>query len=175
MTLKLWLASAVAAALAACAAPPAIERVSPPGGADNLRRQSTEVLFWDDATRADRFRRMEDFFPGIEVAPSPRPRALPAGPALPPSAAGALDAYLARGDVAGVMVLQDGRVRYERYGLGFGPGQRWTSFDAAETKGRLPAGFDRRFCDLWRFYLMYCEGGFRGGAITVSQVTLTKR
>ena len=50
-----------------------------------------------------------------------------------------------------------------------------TSFDAAETQGRLPAGFDRRFCDLWRFYLMYCEGGFRGGGITVSQVTLVKR
>jgi cyclopropane-fatty-acyl-phospholipid synthase len=50
-----------------------------------------------------------------------------------------------------------------------------TNFDAAETKGRLPAGFDRRFCDLWRFYLMYCEGGFRGGAITVSQATLVKR
>jgi cyclopropane-fatty-acyl-phospholipid synthase len=50
-----------------------------------------------------------------------------------------------------------------------------TNFDAAETKGRLPAGFDRRFCDLWRFYLMYCEGGFRAGAITVSQVTLVKR
>ena len=49
------------------------------------------------------------------------------------------------------------------------------SFDAAEAKRRLPAGFDRRFCDLWRFYLMYCEGGFRGRAITVSQVTLVKR
>ena len=48
------------------------------------------------------------------------------------------------------------------------------AFDDAETHGRLPAGFDRRFCDLWRFYLMYCEGGFRGGAITVSQVTLVK-
>ena len=48
-------------------------------------------------------------------------------------------------------------------------------FDAAEAQRRLPAGFDRRFCDLWRFYLMYCEGGFRGGAITVSQVTLVKR
>jgi cyclopropane-fatty-acyl-phospholipid synthase len=48
-------------------------------------------------------------------------------------------------------------------------------FDEAETHGRLPAGFDRRFCDLWRFYLAYCEGGFRGGAITVSQVTLAKR
>ncbi|MEO6387585.1 MAG: cyclopropane-fatty-acyl-phospholipid synthase family protein [Croceibacterium sp.] len=48
-------------------------------------------------------------------------------------------------------------------------------FDAAEAQGRLPAGFDRRFCDLWRYYLMYCEGGFRGGMITVSQVTLAKR
>lgn len=47
-------------------------------------------------------------------------------------------------------------------------------FDAACEEGRLPAGFDQRFCDLWRFYLMYCEGGFRGGGITVSQVTLVK-
>lgn len=49
------------------------------------------------------------------------------------------------------------------------------NFNAAEAKGHLPTDFDRRFCDLWRFYLMYCEGGFRGGAIIVSQVTLVKR
>ncbi len=48
------------------------------------------------------------------------------------------------------------------------------TFNEAEAQGRLPAGFDQRFCDLWRFYLMYCEGGFRGGAITVTQVTLAK-
>jgi cyclopropane-fatty-acyl-phospholipid synthase len=47
-------------------------------------------------------------------------------------------------------------------------------FDAAEREGRLPAGFDARFCRLWRYYLQYCEGGFRGGGITVSQVTLVK-
>ena len=34
--------------------------------------------------------------------------------------------------------------------------------------------FDERFRNLWRFYLMYCEGGFRGGGITVSQATLVK-
>ena len=48
------------------------------------------------------------------------------------------------------------------------------SFDRAVAEGRLPAGFDERFRNLWRFYLMYCEGGFRGGGITVSQVTLVK-
>lgn len=47
-------------------------------------------------------------------------------------------------------------------------------FDAAAAEGRLPSGFDERFVRLWRFYLMYCEGGFRAGGIQVSQVTLTK-
>ena len=49
------------------------------------------------------------------------------------------------------------------------------SFDAAIAAGHLPAKFDARFQRLWRFYLMYCEGGFRGGGITVAQVTLRKR
>jgi cyclopropane-fatty-acyl-phospholipid synthase len=48
------------------------------------------------------------------------------------------------------------------------------AFDAAVEGGRLPAGFDERFVRLWRFYLMYCEAGFLGGGITVSQVTLRK-
>jgi len=48
------------------------------------------------------------------------------------------------------------------------------NFDRAVEEGRLPDGFDERFVRLWRFYLMYCEGGFRGGAIDVAQVTLVK-
>lgn len=48
------------------------------------------------------------------------------------------------------------------------------SFDRAVAEGRLPDGFDERFVGLWRYYLMYCEGGFRGGGINVAQVTLVK-
>lgn len=48
------------------------------------------------------------------------------------------------------------------------------SFDRAVDDGRLPAGFDAQFVALWRYYLMYCEGGFRGGGIDVRQVTLVK-
>jgi cyclopropane-fatty-acyl-phospholipid synthase len=47
-------------------------------------------------------------------------------------------------------------------------------FDHAVETGRLPPGFDQRFVALWRYYLMYCEGGFRGGGIDVAQVTLVK-
>ena len=47
-------------------------------------------------------------------------------------------------------------------------------FETAVREERLPARFDARFRRLWRYYLMYCEGGFRGGGIDVVQVTLVK-
>jgi cyclopropane-fatty-acyl-phospholipid synthase len=53
--------------------------------------------------------------------------------------------------------------------------RRWRNcYDRAVARGDL-AGFGEAFHNLWRYYLMYCEGGFRGGAIDVAQVTLTKR
>ena len=47
-------------------------------------------------------------------------------------------------------------------------------FDAAAAEGRFGDGHDARFIRLWRFYLAYCEAGFRSGLITVAQVTLIK-
>ena len=63
-----------------------------------------------------------------------------------------------------------------RFGLHYAETlRRWRErFDRAVAEAQLPPGFDRRFVDLWRYYLMYCEGGFRGGGIWVSQVTLVK-
>lgn len=53
--------------------------------------------------------------------------------------------------------------------------KQWrASFDRAVAERCLPPGFDDRFVRLWRYYLQYCEGGFRGGGISVAQVTLTK-
>ena len=46
-------------------------------------------------------------------------------------------------------------------------------FDTAVAQGRLK-DFSERFHRLWRYYLMYCEGGFRGGGIDVAQVTMVK-
>lgn len=48
------------------------------------------------------------------------------------------------------------------------------NFERAVRDDRLPPGFDGEFIDLWRYYLMYCEGGFHGGGIDVHQVTLVK-
>ena len=89
----------------------------------------------------------------------------------------------------GGMLLSDARFRslaearglawtdHVTFGLDYAETLRcWrTAFDAAAAAGRLPARFDPRFVAMWRYYLMYCEGGFRGGGIDVAQVTLVKR
>ena len=63
----------------------------------------------------------------------------------------------------------------EGFGLDYAETLRqWRErYDAALREGRLDA-FSNRFHDLWRYYLMYCEGGFRGGGIDVAQVTMVK-
>ena len=52
--------------------------------------------------------------------------------------------------------------------------RRWRDrYNEAVSTGALK-GFEEPFHNLWRYYLMYCEGGFRGGAIDVAQVTMTR-
>lgn len=65
---------------------------------------------------------------------------------------------------------------YRSFGLDYAETLRqWReAFDHAVAQGRIPSAFDPHFHDLWRYYLMYCEGGFRGGGIWVAQVTLVK-
>lgn len=49
---------------------------------------------------------------------------------------------------------------------------RWrTEFDAKIGEVRA-LGLDERFCRLWRFYLAYCEAGFRERHCTVNQIIL---
>ena len=107
--------------------------------------------------------------------------------ALFESYAGSAD-FIQRYIFPGGMLLSESRFRALAESVGFewrdrqGFGlhyaetlRRWRErFDAAVEEGDLPAKFDRQFIDLWRYYLMYCEGGFRGGGIDVAQVTLVK-
>ncbi len=75
------------------------------------------------------------------------------------------------GEAAG-LVWQDRK----GYGLHYAETlRRWRQrYDQAVAAGRLPDGFDAGFHNLWRYYLMYCEGGFLSGGIDVAQVTLVR-
>lgn len=92
-----------------------------------------DVLSWSLAQRDAGFRAL-DKLPILikhrEAAPSPTPRALPAGkPLVVPG----LDDYFTRQRIAGMVLLQDGKIRLERYGLGFSASGKWASFSVAKS------------------------------------------
>ncbi len=93
-----------------------------------------DVLFWSEAQRDAGFRAL-DRLPVLaksRVVPAgATPRPLPPGPplALPLD----VDAYMAGQRSAALLVLHDGRLRLERYGLGFDGSGRWTSFSVAKS------------------------------------------
>jgi cyclopropane-fatty-acyl-phospholipid synthase len=86
----------------------------------------------------------------------------------------------------GGMLPSEQRLREEtsRAGLGWDGASRFgqdyadtlaqwlRNFDSA-WEGIAPLGFDERFRRLWRFYLAYCEAGFRTGRTDVIQLALT--
>lgn len=92
-----------------------------------------DVLSWSVKQRDAAFRAM-DRLPilarAARVTPSPAPLPLPAGRPLDIPG---LDAYMADQRTAGLVILQDGKVRLERYGLGFDRTGRWTSFSVAKS------------------------------------------
>lgn len=95
---------------------------------------NTDLLFWDQAQRDAAFRAL-DRLPvlakarTIPAGDSPRP--LPPGPPLELSVD--VDAYMASQRNAGLVIVHDGRLRLERYGLDFDADGRWTSFSVAKS------------------------------------------
>ena len=65
-----------------------------------------------------------------QIAPSANPLPLPQGK---PLAIPGVDEYLAKQRASGIVILQDGKIRFEKYALGFGPTGRWTSFSVAKS------------------------------------------
>ena len=92
-----------------------------------------DVLSWPLAQRDTAFRAL-DRLPLLakvrEVAPAATPRALPQGAPLDVPG---IDQYMAGQRAAGLVIIQDGKLRLERYGLGFSAQGRWTSFSVAKS------------------------------------------
>lgn len=107
-----------------------VARLTQPPARDQSELQ---VLFWSDAQREERFRVMEQWFAGHEVPAAVTPRALPKGEPLSAELQADLAKLMAESNAAGIMVLKDGKIRYEAYGLGLGPQDRWTSFSVAKS------------------------------------------
>lgn len=132
--MKNWL---LPLALLAAAPASAQALVSPdvpinPQDTSGLRKVAAELLFWPQAKRDANFPHMEKLFPGHIVKAGSKVRALRPGKPLAMPAS-EIDAFIEKQNVAGLIVLKEGRVVLERYARGYGPQGRWTSFSVAKS------------------------------------------
>ena len=62
-----------------------------------------------------------------------------------------------------------------RFGLDYAETLKWWLHRVnARVNEIKPLGFDENFLQIWRFYLCYCEAGFRTGRTDVMQIELTR-
>ena len=95
---------------------------------------NTDVLFWTQAQRDAGFRMLDAvtfMVASRKIAASDEVRAFAAG--APLSLDVDIDDYLAEQRIAGLVIVQDGAIRLERYGLEFSESGRWTSFSVAKS------------------------------------------
>ncbi|CAN5510691.1 hypothetical protein BH11PSE7_BH11PSE7_06360 [soil metagenome] len=100
-----------------------------------------DLLFWSQSQRDAAFRvldRLPLLAKSRVVAAGGAASPLPAGQPL--ALAVDVDAYMAGQRSASLIVIQDGKLRLERYGLGFDGNGRWTSFSVAKSATSLLVG-----------------------------------
>ena len=92
------------------------------------------VLFWSIAQRDAAFRAM-DRIPILSksrtIASGKKIFTLPMG--APLELGIDVDVYMAEQRTAALVIVHEGKVRFEKYGLGFSTGKRWTSFSVAKS------------------------------------------
>jgi CubicO group peptidase (beta-lactamase class C family) len=94
----------------------------------------TDILFWNEAQRDAGFRALDrlPLLVNSRVVPAGGTvRPLPPGPPLDLRLN--VDAYMAGQRSAALLVVHDGKLRLERYGLDFDAAGRWTSFSVAKS------------------------------------------
>jgi CubicO group peptidase (beta-lactamase class C family) len=157
-------------------------QTTPPRGAPaspyaSLRRPTNT---WSQAEREVGFAHWDSIWPSRAVPRGRTVHPLPVGAPLAAFAPGTenaawLDGYLAEQHVAGLIVLQDGRIRLERYGLGYDSSMRWTSQSVSKSitstlvGAALKDGYIRSLDDPVSRYV----AGLRGSAydsVTIRQL-----
>ena len=124
--MRRFLAAVLLGTAAACSAPATTQTTDP-------LPKDLNVLFWTQDQRDAAFRTMETV-PKVVV------NTVEAGDAVYPLPQGApldlgidVDAYMTDQRNAGLIIVQDGKVRLEKYALGYGAAGRWTSFSVAKS------------------------------------------
>ncbi len=104
-------------------------------------------LFWTPEQQVSGYRNMEKLGPARKVVAGNTPYPLPCDPVdlgkveiVTDDVTMTLDEYVARQNVAGLIVVKDSRIVYERYELGNTVESRWISYSVAKSVTSLLVG-----------------------------------
>ena len=127
--------SGVVAALVAAVVAADAQQAAP---AREPASKAAAILTWPPARREQYIAALDSFFLTRTVKAGPRPHVLDRGRPLPAFESGGkrasdFDAFMNAQRVRGVLVLQDGRVRLERYAPPHSAATRWNSFSIAKS------------------------------------------
>ncbi len=89
------------------------------------------VLFWTQDQRDTAFRQMEKLVDVNQIPAGGTVLALPQGAPIKLSLD--IDAYMKSQRNAGLIIIQDGKIRFEKYALDYDAKGRWTSFSVAKS------------------------------------------
>lgn len=111
-----------------------------------LKPETPNLLFWSPDQQALWYPAMETVYQTRTIAAGDRTHALPlVGGMMDPvfthdGKTWTVDAYMDAYRVSGLLVIRDGKVLLERYGLGRRPSDRWTSFSVAKSVTAILVG-----------------------------------
>lgn len=99
-----------------------------------------EILFWTPEQQVSGYRNINRIFPTRIVSTGDAVLELPEAPVeladvevRTENTSMTLDEYFVQQNVAGLLVLKDGKIAYERYGLGNSQDSRWISFSVTKS------------------------------------------
>ncbi|GAB5481753.1 MAG: serine hydrolase [Parasphingorhabdus sp.] len=142
------------------------------------------ILFWTDDQRNKAFRMMDTLVPSNTIAAGDAPKVLEQGEAFPKEFEVdgkmlSVDQYMADQRSAGIVILQDGKIRLEEYRMEFGKDDRWTSFSVAKSLvstmvgAAIKDGFIKSIDDPLTDYIPELKGSGYDGVTVEQLLTMT--
>jgi CubicO group peptidase (beta-lactamase class C family) len=142
------------------------------------------ILTWTQKQQLERYPAIEKVYQVATVRKGTTVHELPAGATINPkvrlgSRTQDFDAFMQQWRISGVIVVKDGRVVLEKYGMGRTPDQRWTSFSVAKSVtstligAAIRDGYIRSIYDPITRYIPELEGTAYDGVSLRRVMTMT--
>ncbi len=148
------------------------------------KEKVASILTWTPRQQLERYPNIESVYQVATVKKGAKVHELPAGTPIDPKVVlkgktQDLDAFMKQWRISGVIVVKDGKVILEKYGMGRTPDQRWTSFSVAKSMtstligAAVKDGYIRSIYDPITRYIPELEGSAYDGVSLRQVVTMT--